>query len=197
MITLERFRLLETALRRCGYGPSIDWTESIVPPTNAEDFASRAIYVICNSGMANTVATVIYERCIQALQIELSVATVFTHPGKAPAIEHIWSKRHELFSAYREADDKLSKLQALPFIGETTALHLAKNLGADVAKPDVHMERLARAEHVSTAQLCERLARESGYRIATVDTVLWRACAERILRSAVYEAHGWDEAYRP
>jgi hypothetical protein len=35
-----------------------------------------------------------------------------------------------------------------------------------------------------TAQaLCERLAAETGYRVATVDTVLWRACANGVLDS--------------
>lgn len=197
MITLERFRQLEAALRERGHGTSIDWTEAIVAPVKAEDFAERAIYVICNSGMANTVATAIYSRCLVALHAGETATSVFKHPGKAPAVDLIWSEREHLFSKYLEAEDPLAALQALPWIGEVTALHLAKNLGADVAKPDVHMERLARAEGTTTAELCERLSQETGYRAATIDTILWRACADRILLSAVYEAEGWDAAFRP
>ena len=197
MITLERFRLLEAVLRERGYGPTIDWTESIQPASIAEDFAERAIYVICNSGMANATAKAIYARCIAALHSGIAVASVFRHPGKAPAIDRIWAERDQLIADYNQADDPIAALEALPWIGEVTALHLAKNLGANVAKPDVHMERLARAEQTTTAELCERLAQESGYRVATIDTILWRACADRILRSAVYEAEGWEAAFKP
>jgi hypothetical protein len=197
MITLARFRQLEAALRERGHGPSIDWTEAIAVPEDADDFAERAIYVICNSGMANTVAAVIYTRCLDALRAGGTATSVFRHPGKGPAIDRIWIEREQLFVQFLEAEDPLANLEALPWIGEVTALHLAKNLGADVAKPDVHMERLARAEGTTTAELCARLSRETGYRAATIDTILWRACADRILLSALYEAEGWDAAFRP
>ncbi len=197
MITLERFRQLEAVLRERGYGPTIDWTESIEPASRSEEFAERTIYVICNSGMANAAANAIYQRCLDALRNGVPVVEVFRHPGKAPAIDLIWAERDQLFADYNHADDPIAALEALPWIGEVTALHLAKNLGANVAKPDVHMERLARAENTTTADLCERLSRESGYRVATIDTILWRACADRILRSAIYEAEGWDAAFRP
>ena len=197
MITLERFRLLEASLRRAGYGPMIEWSEAIEPARDAETFAERAIYVICNSGMANHVATLIYERCLTALRDNVAVAKVFGHPGKAAAIERIWRERAGLFAAFTNADDPVPALEQLPWIGPITAQHLAKNLGHDVAKPDVHMERLARVEETTTAELCARLARETGYRVATIDSVLWRACANRILRSAVYERDGWDAAFTP
>lgn len=197
MITLARFRLLEAALRERGYGPTIDWTEAIEPPTHASDFAERAIYVICNSGMANSVASVIHTRCMDALRANEAATSVFKHPGKAHAIDRIWAEREQLFLSYLAATDPVAQLQALPWIGEVTALHLAKNLGADVAKPDVHMERLARREQATTEQLCMRLANATGYRVATIDTILWRACAIRILNSARYEADGWEAAYTP
>ena len=197
MITLERFTQLEAVLRERGYGPTIDWTESIGPADGADDFAARAIYVICNSGMAYSAGNAIYTRCMAALMQGTPVTTSFGHPGKAAAIEHIWQNREPLFQAYNAADDPVAALEALPWIGAVTALHLAKNLGADVAKPDVHMERLARAESTTTAELCARLSRETGYRAATIDTILWRACADRILLSSTYEANGWDAAFKP
>ncbi|KWV95519.1 hypothetical protein [Erythrobacter sp. AP23] len=197
MITLERFRLLEAAIRARGYGPTIEWTESLAPPEDPEDFAQQTIYVICNSGMANTVATVIYDRCMDALRSGRSVTDVFRHPGKSLAIDTIWRERERHFADYMAAGDKVFALRTLPWIGDITALHLAKNFGADVAKPDVHIERLARAESTSTEKLCARLSAASGYRAATVDTILWRACAIRVLNSAEYEIAGWDEAYSP
>lgn len=197
MMTLTRFKRLEAVLRERGYGPMIDWTESIGPARDADDFAERTIYVICNSGMAYAAGNAIYASCLTALQHGTPITEVFKHPGKSAAIEHIWQNRRTLFDTYNTADDPVAALGALPWIGAVTALHLAKNLGADVAKPDVHMERLARAEKTTTAKLCARLARQTGYRAATVDTVLWRACADRILSSSIYEAKGWHAAFKP
>ena len=197
MITLERFRLVEDAIRARGFGETIDWTERLAPPRDADRFAEDTIYVICNSGMANSVAGGIFERCRIALRHGHPVSSVFKHAGKVSAIERIWGERAQLFAAYLAAEDKVAALRELPWIGEITALHLAKNFGADVAKPDVHMERLARAEDTTTEALCARLASETGYRVATIDTILWRACAERILLSQVYEREGWDAAFNP
>lgn len=197
MITLQRFRLLEAALRERGYGPMIEWSETIEPPVNADAFAEQAIYVICNSGMANAVARLIFARCMEALQSGRNAAEVFGHPGKAVAIDLIWRERQTLFGSYRDAADQLVHLRTLPWIGQVTAHHLAKNLGADLAKPDVHLERLARRDKTTTAQLCARLARQTGYRVATIDSILWRACADRILNSQLYESEGWAAAFRP
>lgn len=71
----------------------------------------------------------------------------------------------------------------LPWIGPITKYHLAKNFGGDWAKPGVHLPRLANAEECSPQDPCERLARESGYRAATVDLILLRACADGVIDS--------------
>lgn len=197
MITLKRFRRIERAVRDAGYGPVIEWTEGIVEPDSADAFASEAIYVICNSGMKVTVAEPIYQRCMHALAEGQSATTVFGHPGKGPAIDEIWAKRHALFEEYCFVSDKVEFCGNIPWIGPVTKYHLAKNFGADVAKPDVHMERLAQRERTTPAKMCNRLARDTGYRAATIDTILWRACADGILNSRRYEAEGWRGSFRP
>ena len=82
----------------------------------------------------------------------------------------------------------------LPWIGPVTKFHLAKNLGLDFAKPDVHLARLAAAERTTVDELCERLAAQTGYRVTTIDSVLWRACADGYLDSASYRVGGWEAA---
>ena len=196
MITLRRFWRIEAAVRASGHGPMIDWSESIRPPATAEEFAREAIYVICNSGMKNSVAVPIAARCIAALEAGKSVATVFGHPGKRAAIDAIWQRRHELFERYCRVYAKVEVLRDLPWIGPITQHHLAKNLGTDTAKPDVHLERLARRDRTTTQTLCRRLSRGSGYRVATIDSILWRACADGILNSRQYELEGWRFAFR-
>lgn len=165
----------------------VTWAESIKEPVDADDFALEAIFVICNSGMKNTVARGIYERVVKQLYAGAPAREVFKHDGKVKAIEAIWFDRKPLYVQFLAAVDKLAFCEALPFIGGITKYHLAKNFGAQVAKPDVHLQRLADREGVTAQQLCERLATETGYRIATVDTILWRACANGVINSRTGE----------
>ncbi len=196
-LTLEQFRQLEAALRAAGYGDMIAWSENLQPPRDCRSFAKEAIYVICNSGMSVVVANPIYWRCIRALARGRSATTVFGHPGKAAAIDHIWMHRKVLFAAYQIAENKLVHCATLPFVGPITRHHLAKNLGLNTVKPDVHLTRLAKAERITTWELCERLAAQTGYREATIDTILRRACADRFLDSSEYLAEGWAGAFNP
>ena len=186
MITLKQFREIEAAVVAAGYGDRIIWSETVGPPITARQFAREAIYVICNSGMRNSIARPIFERCVVALEAGHSATTVFGHPGKAQAIDRIWADRWRLYSEYLAAADQVEFLATLPWIGPITKLHLAKNFGGNFAKPDVHLNRLAEAEGCTAQELCERLGRKSGYRAATVDLILWRACADRIINSNDY-----------
>ena len=193
-LTLHQFRQLEAVLIANGHKPTIDWSEEIQPCVDAKAFALEAIYVICNSGMKFQVANAIYWKCVRALRRRQLATTVFGHPGKAPAIDFIWQNRRVLWAAYEIATNKLAFCATLPWIGPVTQFHLAKNLGVDVAKPDVHLERLADAEGISVAKLCARLARQTGYRVTTIDTILWRACADGYLQSRKYRGLGWRGA---
>lgn len=165
----------------------IAWSQGIKPPVDAIDFAQEAIFVICNSGMHNVVARSIYTRVAKALWDGQSAGSVFGHRGKAAAIDRIWGERESLFADYRAAADKVAWLETLPWIGAITKWHLAKNFGVDCAKPDVHLVRVAERAGTTPQLLCERLARETGYRVATVDLVIWRACALKILNSRTGE----------
>jgi len=196
-LTIERFRLLEAALHFEGYAQMIEWSETLKPVTNCRAFATEAIYVICNSGMRVTVANMIYWRCMRALRRGIAAATVFGHPGKAAAIDHIWAHRKVLFDAYRVAENKIAFCGILPWIGPVTKHHLAKNLGVNTVKPDVHLARLAKAERTTPWLLCERLASQTGYKESTIDMMLWRACADGLLSSSTYVVDGWDAALRP
>lgn len=181
-ISQTQFAAMVEALGEVGQD-DIEWSENIQPPADADDFASEAIFVICNSGMKNTVARGIFARVMAAINAGGSAHEGFGHAGKATAIDDIWSRRHELLRAYLAAHDKVEFCASLPWIGKITKYHLAKNFGAQVAKPDVHLKRLADREGVTAQTLCERLAASSGYRIATVDVLLWRACSNGIINS--------------
>ncbi|WP_143750512.1 hypothetical protein [Mesorhizobium sp. WSM4308] len=185
-LTLETFRTVVAALGQQAT-EDIAWSQSITPPTDPDDFALEAIFVICNSGMKNTVARRIFEKCRDELFRGGNARNVFGHLGKATAINDIWNGRADLFTRYMAAIDKLEFCASLPWIGNITKYHLAKNFGADVAKPDVHLQRLADREGTTAQALCERLAKETGWRTATIDVVLWRACANGVINSRTGE----------
>ena len=190
MIELGTFESVVDALRAAGYADAdIEWSENCGPPTSAEAFARETIFVICNSGMKSTVARGIFERVCGAIARGESVRTAFNHPGKAQAIDEIWARREEYFAGFLSAADPLEYCASIPWIGAITKYHLAKNFGAQVAKPDVHLQRLAALEGSTPQALCERLAQESGFKIATVDVLLWRACAVGIIDSRTGAIH--------
>ncbi len=193
-LTLAQFRQLEAVLRARGYGEMIAWSEKVPPPVDATMFAREAIYVICNSGMNNLVANGLYWRCLKALRRRQSSTTVFGHPGKTKAIDHIWQHRKALFAGFQIAENKVAYCETLPFIGAITKHHLAKNLGVDTIKPDVHLMRLAKREQVSPVALCARLAYLTGYKLSTIDSILWRGCADGYVDSSTYRTLGWKAA---
>lgn len=168
----------------------VSWSEYCSPPSNAEHFAREAIFVICNSGMQNKIARQIYVKCMDAIDAGRPVSGVFGHEGKARAIEDVWSRRDELLQGYLAAEDKVAFCRSIPWIGGITSFHLAKNFGAQVAKPDVHLQRLADRHGTSCQELCEIIAARTGFKVATVDVLLWRACADRIIdgRTGTYFA---------
>jgi hypothetical protein len=193
-ITAQDFRRLVENLGAYA-AQDIAWAEACSEPTDAKDFALETIYVICNSGMKNTVARGIYDRIVVLIESGKSVTgNILGKSGKAAAIDKIWAERESLLAAYLAAVDKIEFCKTIPWIGGITCYHMAKNFGADVAKPDVHLQRLADREGVTPQFLCERLAGETGYRVATVDTVLWRACAVGLIHSPS-GVIDWDKAW--
>ncbi len=158
-----------------GYGSEIIWAESLKPCDEPEVFCWEYIWVVINAGMKNQIARQIFEKVRTALSLGLSAGTVFHHEGKVAAIDKMWATYHQEFEQYQLADDKLAHLKSLPWIGDITKYHLAKNLGFDVAKPDRHLIRIAIQYQTTPQALCTRLAQETGYRIATVDQIIWRA----------------------
>ncbi len=127
--------------------------------------------------MKNQVAVKIWSRVKGALYSGLPVSAVFGHPGKSKAIQEVWERKEDLFQEYcaQPAEKKLDWLQALPWIGQITKYHIAKNLGMDVCKPDRHLVRIAGGYGMTPEKLCSSLANLTGDRIGTVDLVIWRA----------------------
>jgi hypothetical protein len=183
-MTPLRYAELRAAVIASGYADEIDWAQTVRAPETADDFATEAIWVILCSGMKEQVARIIQGRVRNAIDAGLPVkGNALGKSGKAQAIDTIWLDRERLFREFGEAADKVEFCRSLPWIGDITKWHLAKNLGIDCAKPDIHLSRIAAYYGTTPAALCETLSVASGDRIATVDLVIWRACNLGIIRS--------------
>ncbi|QOX81037.1 hypothetical protein FY034_18850 (plasmid) [Trichlorobacter lovleyi] len=174
MITAARYLELHAAVAE-GFAHEIEWSETRQPVSDPLPFWSEYGWVVMNSGMKNQIARKIWEKVRPQVLAGGSAHDVFGHKGKASAIDQVYRDREQLLQEYLQVPDseKIAWLRTLPWIGKITCWHLAKNYGFDCAKPDRHLVRIAGAEGVH--EMCARLARETGYRIATVDYVLWRA----------------------
>ncbi len=182
-ITAELYAKLRARLAELGHGSDYTWAQNVSAPNTPEDFAAEYTWVVLNSGMRNTVARKIMDRVWPLVVSGQPMTPAFGHVGKRRAIEATWQDRGRLWceAVVLKDAELVDWCESLPWIGPITKHHLAKNLGADVAKPDRWLVRLADAEHTTVDELCARLARETGDRVATVDVVLWRACAVGVL----------------
>ena len=178
---VERYLELKRRIIELGYERDVTWAENVGPCADAADFALEAVFVICNSGMRAQIARPIFNRVWAALNDGTPLDQVFGHVGKCGAIRFIFDNRKRLFKEYQAADDKVSYLASLPWIGGITKYHLAKNFGVDCCKPDRHLVRIAASYSLTPDEMCRRLAVETGDRIGTVDIVIWRSANLRLL----------------
>jgi hypothetical protein len=106
----------------------------------------------------------------------------FNNAQKIDAIVHVAREIQAVgFEALRKRilDDPLNELQRFPYIGPVTSIHLAKNLGWQLSKPDRHMVRLAlKLGFPHPQHLCQTLAEVTGDSVNVVDIVLWRYAVE-------------------
>jgi len=175
ILTLTEYVKIKREVIERGYFKDILWYTKQKSCPNAEVFALQAIWVILATGLKEQSARIIEERVWTALNDGGQVDTVFHHKGKAKAIEFIWRNKEKLFREFNNTEDKLEYLATLPWIGNITKFHLAKNLGLDVCKPSTYLVRIASKYGVDPNSLCRQLAKSSGDRVSVVDFVLCRA----------------------
>ncbi|MEM9585879.1 MAG: hypothetical protein AAGA03_01250 [Planctomycetota bacterium] len=91
----------------------------------------------------------------------------------------------------RVADEGGDFLSIFDFIGPVTSLHLAKNLGMDVVKPDRYLVQIAACtRYESAGEMCESISALTGEKLAVNDTAIWRLAAT----TPSYESFFYDDA---
>jgi hypothetical protein len=172
-----------------GYAYEIAW-QAAAGPLTPQRFVQEAAWVILSTGMSEAVVTGLFPQFVEQLgglnpdwlALHAPIARtcalrIFGHEKKVESILHIADIARALGSdgLRQKMQNPESFLLSLPYIGPVTWRHLAKNLGAPVAKADRHLTRFAKsAGRRSVDDLCAEISTWLGDPIAVVDIVLWR-----------------------
>ena len=173
-----------------------------------DEFAYHCMYVILAGGFSQKTAKKIHQTIIDFIQrhgasFDILIKT-FNNKNKINAICKIWENRHNFCNEYytqKSLTDKLNYLQKLPHIGKITANHLARNLGEDVGKYDIWIQRLGctfvnnpkLSEKINNGNLCTdiktacdnmfiHLCNETKLPRGYIDVVLWKSLQQGLIK---------------
>lgn len=164
-------------------------------------FAENCIYVILAGGFSQKTAKKIHAQIMEYIHSNGAdfdgLFAMFHNKNKINAICKIWNGRDEFCRKYYElgnTDARIKYLSKLPHIGRITANHLARNLGEDVVKYDIWIQRLgvlyaqnpALAQKIDNGNLCDGikcacddmfsdLCNQTGLPRGYIDVVLWKS----------------------
>lgn len=170
-----------------------------------DDFAAHVIYVILAGGFSQQTAK---NKHLEIMTVLNAVGAdyeilmhIFANKNKINAICKVWNFRKKFCSEYyvlKTLDERLAYLQTLPHVGKITANHLARNLGEDVVKYDIWIQRLGcvfadKKLPVDNAKLspeikaaCDdmfaHLVGQTGLPRGYIDVVLWRSLQQGLIK---------------
>ena len=173
-----------------------------------DEFASHCFYVILAGGFSQQTAKKIHEKIIHAINHHNTnfdnLIKIFNNKNKINAICKIWDLRHKICEQYytlNTLDEKLHFLQSLPHIGKITANHLARNLGEDIVKYDIWIQRLGcvfakrddLVSKINNAKLCDEIKticdnmfthihQETDLPRGYIDVVLWKSLQTGLIK---------------
>lgn len=175
---------------------------------SSDEFASHCAYVILAGGFSQKTAKRIHETIVNLLKthgakFDILIKT-FNNKNKINAICTIWENRKKLCDEYYQIttlENKINYLQKLPHIGNITANHLARNLGEDIVKYDIWIQRLGcifankseLSEKINNGKLspdiknaCDdmftHLSHETHLPRGYIDVVLWKSLQTGLIK---------------
>jgi len=173
---------------------------------DADKFASMVFYVILAGGFSQKTAKKIHAIIVDKIKqnpTQEELLSIFNNKNKINAIMKVWQNRTDYCGGFykcKTTDDRLKYLQTLPHIGKITANHLARNLGENVVKYDIWIQRLGvlyggnsgLEQKIDNGNLdkdikkyCddmfEHLHKETGLPIGYIDVVLWKASQNHLI----------------
>lgn len=212
MFDAEWFWNLEKTLRAQGLDSddkSFDEIREILATPkrlSPESFADACAYVILAGGFSQKTAKKIHTVICDALRAGAdadALFQIFHNKNKINAIVKIWQNRNALTDEYyskKTLDDKLAFIQKLPHIGKITSHHLARNLGENIVKYDIWIQRLGvlyagnpeffalvdnQKLNPQIKKYCDAmfdcLAAQTNLPIGYIDVVLWKSCQNKLI----------------
>nr|MBQ0091523.1 hypothetical protein [Candidatus Enterousia merdequi] len=168
------------------------------------EFADTVSYVILASGFSQKTAKRIHKIIMDKMPANSGdLLQVFNNKNKINAICKVWDNKQDFCDGFYKCDcleSKLNYLQKLPHIGKITVNHLARNLGENIVKYDIWIQRLgvlysknpALSQKIDNGKLdkeikkyCdemfEHLHQETNLPIGYLDVVLWKACQNHLI----------------
>jgi hypothetical protein len=122
-----------------------------------------------------------YNQNVNSLDISIAAMEVFANKRKVAAIINTAFNSGKIIAeiGWENYKNKYlnspKDLQFLPFIGEITSQHLARNIGyLNFVKPDIHLERAAKYWGFSSSlELCSAIQKQFPIELGLIDLVLW------------------------
>jgi len=156
-----------------GYENEITWCDLIrFEDITIDSFFREYVWAVLNAGMREQAARSVFLKYMETMD-----TNAIRHDGKRKAIEHVLDNCKTYYNQLLDSDNKIDWFATLPWIGQITKYHIARNLGIDAVKPDRHLVRLAeRFNYRSPLDMCEAIQSDVNERLGVIDVVLWRYC---------------------
>ena len=207
MFTADWFFDLDARLREMGLDSDAQSFDEIRENLShrrildADAFAENCVYVILAGGFSQKTAKKIHAQIMDFLRVRGAdfdgLFALFHNKNKINAVCKIWENRAQLRDEYYLQNDtgaRVNFLSRLPHIGKITANHLARNLGENVVKYDIWIQRLgalyagnpALTAKIDNKKLCpeircacdamfDDLCNQTGLPRGYIDVVLWKS----------------------
>ncbi len=170
-------------------------------------FADAVSYVILAGGFSQKTAKKYHKIIMQKIQENCcidDILKVFNNKLKINSIMKVWNNRVVFCDGFykcKNLDEKLDYLQTLPHVGKITANHLARNLGENVVKYDIWIQRLGVVygknpvlyKKINNGKLDDEIKKvcddmfkhlesETNLPRGYIDVVLWKACQNHLIK---------------
>lgn len=176
------------------------------PILSSSEFVFEVIYVILASGFNQKVAIKKYYEIKNFIEnggkvTQENLLKIFANKNKMNAVCKLWKNKESYrnnFYNLKNEQEKLDYLETLPFIGNITKNHLARNLGMNTVKYDLWIKRLGGTlysdliefdETILTPQVqqaCDKMFAsiefETNLKKGYIDVVLWKSCQIGLLQ---------------
>lgn len=176
-----------------GYADEIDWQEEVVfADLDEPTFLRESAWVVLSAGFRETIVRRRFGAVTKAFLDWSSAELIMTKRESCRSNALLaFGNQKKINAILRIVElvatkgiDTIQKeiersgtefIQELPFMGQITARHLAKNLGVVMVKPDRHLARMAITTGYETAdEMCRTIGAIVGDSLSVIDIVMWR-----------------------